>query len=429
MKKIIAILLPAFIIFVTGCSRERKPLVQTSDYANYLLAPKTKTASINELMGFWKKRLDQHPGDMVAELKMAGLYARRFSSSGNISDIKKSDSLYQQVNTIQKLFGSSVYRSLATNAITQHRFKLAAQYLDTAFRMGDDKKITVLQMSDAALECGLMTQAKRYLNQFPDKKSFEYLSRQAKITDHEGDLEEAIGLMKKAMKQMEQLNDPELLSWVKTNLADYYSHHNEIKKALALYREVLNTDPEYYHALKGIAWIAFSYDRNTAAAEEILQYLAKTHPVPDYDLLLAEIADYKKDDVAKNKYIQSFISKTTAPEYGGMYHKYLFSLYADDFADAGKAMTIAEAEVNNRPTPEAFSWLSWAFYKKGDIKKALSIQRQWVEGKCFEPDVVWRMAVICKATGETQKAKQYLSEVKSSLFELGPSFEEKIKTI
>jgi tetratricopeptide (TPR) repeat protein len=306
---------------------------------------------------------------------------------------------------------------------------MAAQLLDTAFQMGDDKKLTVLQMSDAALECGLMTQCKRYLNMYPDKKSFEYLSRKAKITDKEGDLGAAIEWMKKAMEQMEQQHDADLLCWVKTNLADYYSHHNEIKKALELYREALATDPEYYHALKGMAWIAFSHDRNTAAATEILQYLAAVHPVPDYDLLLAEIAEHKNDISSKEKYINSFLGKTTGTEYGGMYNKYLFALYADELGDAKKAMNIAEAEINNRPTPEAYSWLSWAKYKSGDIDQAYQIQRLWVEGKCFEPDAVWRMAVICKEKGEAKKARQYMNEVKSSLFELGPSFEKKLNNI
>jgi tetratricopeptide (TPR) repeat protein len=427
MKKIIFIIVPISVLF--SCNQQKKPLVNKQDYAAYLHAPAKKLTAIQEQMGFWQKRLEKTPDDLVSQLKIASLYAKRFGCSGNITDIKLSDSLYQVANGLQKHFGSSVYRSLATNAITQHRFKEAASYLDTAFQMGDDKKITVLQMSDAALECGRNSQAKRYLELFPDKKSFEYLSRKAKIQDHEGDLAEAIRLMKQAAEQMATMNDKELLSWVKTNLADYYSHHNEVKKAYRLYREVLDTDPEYYHALKGIAWIAFSYDRNTEIATEILNHLSQVHPVPDYDLLLAEIAAYDKDEEAKEKYMASFINNTTKPEYGGMYHKYLFSLFADEKGDAGKAMEIAQTEVNNRPTAEAYSWLSWAFYKKGDFAKARELQRLWVENKCFEPDVLWRMAVICKQNGETEKADKYFKEVKDAVFELGPSFEKQLKDI
>jgi tetratricopeptide (TPR) repeat protein len=429
MRKMILIFLPIIILLTSRCKNKNTPLVKRSDYAAYLQAPKTGMAKINTQLNFWQQRLEKNPDDMAAQLKIASLLSKRFAVSGNIMDVRKSDSLYQCANMLQKHFGSSVYRSLATNAITQHRFKMAAALLDTAFQMGDDKKLTVLQMSDAALECGLMTQCKRYLNMYPDKKSFEYLSRKAKITDKEGDLGEAINLMKKALVQMEQQHDTDLLCWVKTNLADYYSHHNEVKKALGLYREALSTNPEYYHALKGIAWIAFSHDRNTVAATEILEYLAAVHPVPDYDLLLAEIADYTNDAPSKEKYIRSFIGKTSVPEYGDMYNKYLFSLYADELGDAKKALGMAEAEINNRPTAEAYSWLSWATYKSGDIEKAYQIQRLWVEGKCFEPDAVWRMAVICGKKGETKKAQQYMNEVKTSLFELGPSFERKLNGI
>lgn len=421
-------LLCTFLILATACRQTGKqPLVQQADYKSYLGAPKNKTAHIDELMAFWQKRQAVNPSDLVAQLKIAGLYAKRFGVSGNIRDILVSDSIYNQANQVQKQFGSSVYRSLATNAITRHRFKEAAAYLDTAFRMGDDKKLTVLQMSDAALECGSLANAKKYLEWYPNKNGFEYLSRKAKISDHEGDLPGAISLMKKAKEKVQELEDHELLCWVKTNLADYYSHNNELKKALALYREALATDPEYYHALKGIAWIAFSNDRNTAIAEEILGYLSRVHPVPDYDLMLAEIAEYRHDEAAKNRYTRSFIEKAAAPEYGGMYHKYLFSLFADELDDADKAMAIAATEINNRPTPEAYSWLSWAYYKKGAIEQAYDIQTRQVEGKCFEPDAAWRMSVICEKKGETRKAKKYREEARSSLFELGPLFETRLK--
>lgn len=413
-------------ILAAGCHNSKKPLVQEARYSRYLKATGDKLFKTNEQLGFWANRLQQNPNDMAARSKMAGLYAQRFGLTGHIHDMELSDSLYTIVNQVQKNFGSSVYRALATNAITRHRFGLAAQYLDSAFRLGDDKKLTLLQMSDAALELGYTAQAKKHLEQFPNKKSFEYFSRKAKIADHEGRLNEAIQLMEQALQQVQQANNEELTCWAKTNLADYYSHNNELKKALQLYYEVLDADPEYYHALKGIAWIAFSHDRNTKAAEKIVQYLARVHPVPDYLLLLAEIAAYQNDTVNRTRYMGSFIHQAGMSQYGGMYNKYLFELYANELNDTAKALQLAEQELANRSTPEVWSWLSWAQFKSGNTEQAWHIQKYYVEGKCFEPDVLYRMAQICRQKGEIKKARIFMKEVRSALFELGPSFEKEL---
>ncbi len=54
-------------------------------------------------------------------------------------------------------------------------------------------------------------------------------------------------------------------------------------------------DPHYYHALKGIAWLAFSHDKDVANARKIIAYLQQRHPVPDYELLLSQMAAVEQD--------------------------------------------------------------------------------------------------------------------------------------
>jgi tetratricopeptide (TPR) repeat protein len=426
MKKIsvYAFVLVAFCTIIS--CKSNKPVTDKNDYAVYLQPSSKKLNFIDGEIQFWTKRLQENPGHTAAQLKIAGLLSQRFQYSGNINEIKRADNIYQKINQLQKHFTSSVYRNLATNAITQHQFWQSKYFLDSAARLGDNLAFTILQQSDVQLELGNVYEAKRLLKRYPLRDSYEVLIRAAKIRDHEGSLEDAIELMEKALSKITRENDEAAYTWAKSNLADFFSHANRFTAAYQSYLEVLRIDPENYHCLKGIAWLAFSKDRKTSEAKEILHFLRQQHPVPDYDLLLAEIAAYEKNENEVERYNHLFETAASNEEYGDMYNKYLFTLFADEWNEYSKAMQIADTEIRNRPTPESYDLLSWAYYKAGNTKEALRIARSFVENKCFEPETAYHLAMIYQANGNKKKARQYFKEVKSSLFELGPSYVTKV---
>jgi tetratricopeptide (TPR) repeat protein len=416
-----------FIVLLTFASCSYKqPVTNKKDYQQYLQPSRTKINFIDGEIVFWKKRLQENPGHTAAQLKIAGLLSQRFHYSGNINEIKQADSIYLLINQTQKKFSSSVYRNLATNAITQHQFWQSKYFLDSAAKLGDNLAFTILQQSDVQLELGNLQEAKRLLKRYPQQNAYEVLIRTAKIYDHDGNLEEAIILMEKALSKLTKENDEAAYTWAKSNLADFYSHANRFKEAYQSYLEVLAIDPANYHCLKGIAWLAFSKDGNTPAAKEIISFLKKQHSVPDYDLMLAEIASFENNEKESETYQNKFEEAVTNEVYGDMYNQYLFSLYINDRNDYNKAMIIAETELKNRPTPQSYDLLSWVYYKTGNTKEALRIAKLFVEDKCFEPETAYHLAMIYKANGNTKKAKQYIREVKSSLVELGPAFSSKL---
>lgn len=418
MKPIVV--LSVFVLALLGCNTKNKA-TNPADYSVYL-QPRTVSQNLSTIdaeLAFWKERLTKVPDDIVSRSKLAGLLEKRFSYSGNIEELHKADSLFKMVNLIQSINSSGTFRALAANCIQQHKFQQGQLYIDSALRLGDNKYLSVLMEFDIAMELGHKYLANKALKSLVNKNNFDYLIRAAKYKDQiEGNLDEAIRLMEKALKEVE--NNESLALWTKSTLGDMYGHANRVTESYQCYLDVLSTNPEYYHVLKGIAWLAFSYDKNPEEARRIILFLQKHHPVPDYDLFLAEIAAYEKNETQKNYHLNKFLASTQNPMYGDMYNKYIFNLQADERNDAKAALRIAEKEVNNRPTPEAFSWLAWAYLKSGNIDKALQTARSHVERKSFEPEVVYRLGMIYKASGQKAKAKKYLTEAKTSSYELGP---------
>ena len=408
------------------------PITSKMDYDQYLL-PKNGNRQLKKVdteIAFWMKRFEKAPDDLIARNKIASLYMQRFSYSGNVSEVHSADSLYQLVNQLNRNNSSGTFRSLSANCITQHKFLQAERYIDSALQLGDDKYSTVLMEFDVAMELGKTYRARKALSSISDKNAFEYLIREAKYKDHvEGDLPAAILLMERAMSIVKDLNNQTVLLWTLSNLGDMYGHANRFKESYRNYLQVLAIDPEYYHALKGIAWLAYSKDGNTEEAKRILHYLQNHHPVPDYDLILSEIAATENNKQEKNEYQQKFISRISNKSYGDMYNKYLFTLEADEMNNNTAALRIAEKEVQHRPTGEAYSWLAWAYSKNGQNEKALETLRYFVLNKCFEPNAMYYTGKIYLANKDIKNARKFLEIALESRYELGPGISNDIDSI
>lgn len=406
-----------------SCSDQQDRITNLPDFERYLNAPANKNiAEIDNEMRFWNKRFESVPDDISARTKIAGLLARRFSFSGNISELHKADSIYSLVLPLNRNSSAGTFRSMAVNCITQHKFRQAQAYIDSALRLGDDLYLTKLIEFDVAMELGNIARAKTSLDAITDQESFDFLIRKSKYKDKvEGNLDEAIQLMEKAFHKIKDNGSRSLYLWAKTNLGDMFGHANRFKESYQAYLDVLNLDPEYHHALKGIAWLAYSHDKDLNTAKIILEALIEKHPVPDYDLLLGEIERFQSG-AKSNQHLESFAAKARLESYGDMYNKYLF-----DFATPKEALGIAQREVNNRPTGESYNLLAWAYYLNGDLEQAYQVAATHLENRCFEPDVLYHLGIIYLTKGNKDKARKYLTQARESAYELGPSISQKIE--
>jgi len=423
-------ILTVLIFSILGCKNFEEPVTRSSDYEKYMhLTVNDSMHSLQRItsdMDFWMQRLKKNPDDVVAKVSLAGLYSARFKTIGDINDIHTSDNLYMLANPLFKTNSSSIYRSLAANCITQHKFRQAQLYIDSALFMGDDLYLSLLMQTDIAMELGNLYVAQRSLDRIAEKSNFDYLIREAKLLDHKGDLAGALKKMEIARQKAVESKKDALILWATSNLGDMYGHANRYKKSYQCYLDVLKMKPDYLYALKGIAWLAFSHDKNPEEAKRILVYLSKLHSVPDYDLLLAEIAAYEKNIPTEEMLQDKFITTVSDKRYGDMYNKYVFYLMADKKNDLDKALRIAEIEVNNRPTAQSYDLLAWIYFKMGDKDKALSIAKKHVENKNFEPDALYHLGMIYAGAGNMKKAKHFIREAESSAFELGPELAAKI---
>jgi tetratricopeptide (TPR) repeat protein len=424
--KTLSIVLLATLI-LSSCNQKLNSITSPKDYNKYLEIKdnKSKDFTLSEI-NFWQKKHNKSPSQTTYLSLLASNYAVLFENTGNVKHLYKVEELLLMVNKEYNYAYVGEIRSLGRNYISQHRFKEALVLANKALAIGEGMKETQKLLFDINMELGNYADAEKNLKYFNDSKDFGYLIRVAKWNDHLGDLKTAISLMEKA-KDIAIVNDNKSLKiWTYSNLGDFSGHAGDIQKSYEYYLKTLELDPNNSYALKGIAWIAFSHERNTVEAKRIIDNISKRHQTPDFYLLKAEIAEYENNTIAKNENLIAYFKMLDAVNYGAMYNKYNALLYADDKRTASKALEIAQIEVANRPTPDSYDLLAWSYYNLGDTKKALEIVEKYLVGKSFEPELNYHLATIYKANNRKGKIASIKEELLNSIYELGPNLEQKI---
>src|SRR5688572_25970091 len=416
-----------FLLFIglLSCDTKRKTITRFEDYESHLGPVKLiSNDPLHEEMKFWEERLKANSNDETSLVKLGAIHAQLFKSTGLVKHILISDSLFTEVLKSYPEGNVEIYHSLATNAVTQHKFQQAKNYVEKALALKDRKATSLLMLVDVSLEIGDYATANLTLRDFKNQNSFAYLIRKAKIKDHEGFLDSAIVCMEKAYQRIK--GNKMLSQWTLSNLADMYGHAGRIEESYALYLDVLKNNPRDDYALKGIAWIALSHDLNTKAAKAITNELAARKHLPEAHLMLAEIAECDGDEKEKASQLKKFKSLVSSPQSKFMYHKYLATLEAEEFNNPAAAVAIAHEEIANRPTPQSYDLLAWGYYHQKNFREALSVAAGHVENQTFEPEAFYHLGMIYEANGNKEKARYYLTAALESEFELGPSTSRKI---
>lgn len=417
-----------FILLVIAFSCNSNTVTNSDDYKAYLTTIMDKDKLMSEAQ-FLTDKIEATPNQFTHLAKRASAYTKIFNTTGDISYlIKAEDDLIEVIDITGRKFPSYL-KSLASNYISQHRFKEALVLLKEAEENGEKLNGTKKMLFDVHLELGNYLYAEAYLKDIKNNSDFDYLIRLSKWKDHGGDLEGAIIEMEKATAIAESSNISETKQWAYTNLADFYGHAGRVEESYNLYLKALQLDPNDAYAKKGIAWIAYSYENNPKEALKILNHISSYYDAPDYYLLKAEIAEFLNDKNLKANSMKNYQTSVANAQYGDMYNKYNIMIFTEELLLPERAIEIAKIEVNNRPTPQSYDLLAWSYFKNGNVEKANSIIEKYVDGQTSEPEVLYHIAEIYKAVGKTGKIKALKDELIASIYELGPTMKQKINQL
>ncbi|AXT60298.1 hypothetical protein D1816_08020 [Aquimarina sp. AD10] len=426
MKPIYYICIVLLVAITTSCQEPSQVVTNSNDYVKYLSHNNHQNIDeTNKKLNFWNTKIKTDSIQLPAMIAVAGVYSEMFQSTGNIQFLKQAEQVLVKSVKVAAIKKEGYLLALARNYISQHRFKEAKNAAQGAYILNPNASAKMV-LFDVSMELGQYNEAKKYLEEIADQSKYNFLIRLAKWNDYKGDLDATIRNMEKAKTIAEQSNKKGLMLWSYTNLADYYGHAGRIKDSYDYYLKTLEIDPSNAYAMKGIAWIIYSYEHNPQEALRIIDAVTESYQSPDYFLLKAEIAEFQKDHLTKKGNLIGYKYAIADKRYGKMYNTYNAMLLAEEYQDFNKALEIAEEEIDNRPTPQSYDLKAHILNLKGEHEKALEIAEKFIIGKTFEPETQYHIAEIYKTNGFQNKVNTIKKELIESAYELGPVLSQKI---
>ncbi len=411
------------LVYLLNRSYQESYFLNASDYNVYLESGNSeKLKSVEKEIDFWKQKLDHAPSQYTYSKKVASGMMESFAIERDINTLNEATHLLESIHADVNSKDVSVMRNLARNYISQHRFLDAKSILKKAEKNGEGLQETKAILSDVYLELGDINKAERYLEgAFPDNKEFHYLIRKAKLADHKGDLEAAIGLLEGASAIAEEMNNKDLSYWSWSNLGDFYGHAGRLEDSYNAYLSALEIKPYESYPLYGIAWISFSHLKNYKEAHRILDKIHERSSDPKYYDQKAQVSQAEGNTIDYEIYNRRYINEIKKAAYGGMYAPVWIEYGLSFDQDNSELIDRAQQEVDARPVPQSQALLAWAYFHNGELSKAVEIMDSKVYEKCYEPSVLYQMAEIYKADRRYEVVSDLKSELQASIYELGPA--------
>lgn len=408
-------------LLLSGCAPKKDKVVDEV-FADSLIGhyqPSQRSLVTDSNLAFWERRMQQRPDNFVNGPEYAAALLSSFQLQGDIKALLKADSLLNRSNTANQGREPGLWRSLASLAMLQHRFATADSFVQKAIAIEGRSLPNQVMDFDVAFERGAYQKARMLLASFAQDRSFGYLFRRSKYEHYDGSLDSAISCMLQAAAKAG--NNLSLRQTALSNAADLHLHNGETSKAAALYRECLKNNPEDFHCITGLGWLALVQDNNDTLAEKLFLFVKQHSSSPDILLKLGQVAEARHDTASQKKYAAQFAGLAGDSIYGLMYSKYLVDLYTGILKEPGKAVAIAAKETINRPTPQTFAWYAWSLFTNGEKDKAWLCFKNFVSGKPLEGPELYYMGCMMKGMGRNYNSREFFKAAWKNRYDLSPA--------
>jgi tetratricopeptide (TPR) repeat protein len=182
----------------------------------------------------------------------------------------------------------------------------------------------------------------------------------------------------------------------------------QLPAAEASYVEALNTLPDYYRALAGLAQVRAAQQRYPEALDLYRKAIAIV-PLPEYAAALGDVytklgrpeeAQKPYDLVEYIGYLNT-LSKV-------LYNRELAYFYADHDRKLPEALELAKRELEVRQDIYAYDVLAWALYKNGRPQEALAPMTEALKLGTKDARLFFHAGMIRHRLGEHEQAREYL---------------------
>ncbi len=361
-------------------------------------------------IGHYQLLLKRNPQNARAYHGLGDALVRKARETGDPSYFNRAEEALKKSLEIAPQ-NAGALRHLAYVFYSRHEFAPAAVHARKAIELNAEDSDSYGVLGDALLETGQYAEAQAaYAYMIDLDESLYSYSRLAGLKSARGDVTGALADLERAIEIGKATKQPaESIAWTEWQLGAEYFAQGDLPSAEANYRRSLESYPNYYRALAGMAQVRAAqkkYDEAVALYQKAIAIL----PMPEYAAALGEVFEkIGKPEQARRQYeLVEYIGKLNALNQA-LYNRELAYFYADRDIKAKEGLEYAERELDYRRDVYAYDVLGWNLYRNGKIYEARDAIEKALRLTTKDAKLFYHAGMIYHRLGELAKAKEFFN--------------------
>jgi len=364
----------------------------------------------DQQIGYYQQTLKRNPRNATALLGLGDALIRKARETGDPSYFNRAEeALKKSLDITPKNFRSA--RALAYVFYSRHEFGPAVAQARRAIEMNPEDGDSYGILGDALLEVGQYAEADMAYDYMIElEQSLYSYSRRAGLKSMRGDTTGAIADLERAVALGKAAQQPsESIAWAEWQLGVEHFAIGDLRKAERSFQQSLDSYPNYYRGLAGIAQLRFAqkkYEDAIALYERAIGIL----PMPDYIAALGDIYTLTgRRERARQQYeLVEYIGRLNEIN-KVLYNRELAYFYADHDIKPKEGLELALRELEYRRDVYAYDVVAWNLYRNGKFEEARTKIDQALRLGTKDAKLFFHAGMIYSSLGEKTKAKEFLS--------------------
>jgi tetratricopeptide (TPR) repeat protein len=377
-------------------------------WPNLLQAQGTRT---DNQIAYYQQLLRRNPGNAKALYGLGDALIRKARETGDPAYFNRAEeALKRSLEIAPKNAGAM--RHLAYVFYSRHEFEAASNHARKAIEMNPTDGDSYGVLGDSLLEVGEYGRAEEVYKKMMELEENLYsYSRLAGLKSMRGDSVGTIVDLERAIAAGKAAKQPaESIAWAEWQLGSDHFVLGKLENAETYYRQSLETYPNYYRALAGMAQV-HAAQKNYGEAISLYQKAISILPMPDFAAALGDIyIKIGKPELAKQQYeLVEYIGRLNSLN-RALYNRELAYFYADHDMKLAESLELAKRELDYRKDIYAYDLLAWSLYKNDKVEEARDAIEKALKLGTQDAKLFFHAGMIYHRLGEKEKAKQYLAK-------------------
>ncbi|MGQ0601157.1 MAG: tetratricopeptide repeat protein [Anaerolineales bacterium] len=362
--------------------------------------------------------LTDKPEDWPAYGELGLAYLQKARETGDPSYYQKADAALQE--TLAHNPGDyGMLSGMGELALARHDFAAALEWGTRARSLNPNRTYAFGIIADAQVELGRYDEAVATLQQMVDlRPDLSSYSRISYLRELNGDTEGALEAMQWAVDAGGSTAENTL--WTRTQLGHLFFNNGRLTEAETEYQRILALDPNYVHALAGLARVRAAQNKFDDAIG-LYTTVTERMPLAEYIVALGQVHEAAGRSAEAQTQFELARAIDQLYRAQGVNTDLEYALFlADHGSDAERADAVTRARLGyeQRPTVYAADVLAWTLYRTGQYTEAQKYAQLALRLGTRDALKFFHAGMIALAVDDSEQARDYLQ----TALEINPDF-------